>query len=139
MTDAFVVDASIAVAWVHPEQRTAATEAMLEAVNRGTGVHAPSIWPIEVSNALLVLSRRRKLLEGNRKAGLDRLSALQVAIDHDGVAMAWDKLSELAVTHNLSVYDAAYIELALRLGLKLASKDEALARAAESMGVSRWK
>lgn len=136
MTEAVVVDASIAVAWVHPDQRTAASEAVLDALNRGTRAHAPSIWPLEVSNALLVLSRRRKLLEEDRKAGLDRLSALRVTIDHDGVAMAWDRLSELAVTHSLSVYDAAYVELALRRGLKLASKDEALRRAATLAGVT---
>lgn len=138
MTDAVVVDASIAVAWVHPDQRTVTSEALLDALNRGIPAHAPSIWPLEVSNALLALSRRGKLSEKIRQAGLHRLSALRVLIDQDGVSLAWDRLSDLAVAHSLSVYDAAYVELALRRGFKLASKDEALRRAATLAGLTLW-
>ena len=59
MTETFVVDASVAVAWVHPAQATAETQALLAALESGAVVEVPAIWPLEVANALLVLSRRK--------------------------------------------------------------------------------
>lgn len=135
MTSAFVVDASMAIAWVHPGQATAASEAFLRAIDHGTRVHAPSIWRLETANALLALTRRRLLTEAERELALAALEGLQVEFDHEAALHAYGALSDLARKHRLSIYDAAYLELALRTGLPLASKDGPLRTAAKRCGL----
>jgi predicted nucleic acid-binding protein len=126
-----VVDASIAVAWVHPAQATARSKALLEAVHDGAAIKVPALWPLETANALLVLVRRGKLTEEERQIALSALSGLRAQLDHEMSSLAFNKLSELATEHQLSVYDAAYLELALRTKLPLACKDGPLAVAAK--------
>ena len=138
MTRAFVADASVAIAWVHPAQATAETDAMLDAIGDGSTLEVPSLWPLEVCNALLVLVRRRKLLEAERQAALGWVRGLRVRIDHEGAALALTRLSELAAAHQLSVYDAVYLELAQRRKLPLGCKDGPLRKAANAAGVTLW-
>ncbi len=138
MTGAFVADASVAISWVHPAQATAQTDAMLEAIGQGATLEVPALWPLEVANALLVLVRRGKLLADERQAGLAWLRGLRVRIDHDTASLAFSTLSELAVAHQLSIYDAAYLELARRRKLVLGCKDGPLLAAAKRAGVSLW-
>jgi predicted nucleic acid-binding protein len=139
MTRSFVADASIAIGWVHPAQATAQTTAMLEALAEGATLEVPALWPLEVANALTVLRRRRKLTEDERQAGLGWLRILPVRIDHEMAALAFSRLSELASAHQLSVYDAAYLELAQRRRLKLGCKDGPLRSAASRAGVQLWE
>jgi len=134
----FVVDASIAIAWVHPDQATAATQAMLASVATGAILEVPSLWHLEVANALLVLRRRGKITDRERKLALDRLGALPCAIDGDTAAVAFGSVSEVATRYDLSVYDAAYVELAQRKALPLASKDQPLLNAARRAKVTVW-
>jgi predicted nucleic acid-binding protein len=103
---AFVADASVAVAWVHPAQGSATTAAMLDAMADGARLEVPALWTLEVANALTVLARRRKLTEEERQAALGWLRGLPLAIDHEGSALAFTRLAEIAVAHRLSVYDA---------------------------------
>ena len=138
MTSAFVADASVAIGWVHPAQATKQTAAMLDAIADGATVEVPALWPLEVANALIVLVRRRKLAEDERQAGLGWLRGLRVRIDREMSGLAFSRLSELAVTHQLSVYDAAYLELAQRRKLVLGCKDGHLRTAAKRAGVSLW-
>ena len=138
MTKAFVIDASVAVAWVHPAQATAETSAMLDALAEGAILEVPALWPLEVANALLVLARRRKLADEEGQIGLGWLQGLPLRIDHEAAALAFSKLSELADTHQLSVYDAAYLELAHRKNLPLACKDGPLRKAAKRAGLRLW-
>ena len=138
MTRAVVVDASVAVAWVHPAQATAETAAMLDAVAEGVTLEAPALWPLEVANALTMLVRRRKLTPAERQIGLGWLRGLPVRLDHEMAALAFSRLSELADAHHLSVYDAAYLELAKRRQLELACKDGPLRKAAKQAGVALW-
>lgn len=138
MTRSFVADASVAVAWVHPGQATKETAAMLESIANGAAVVVPALWPIEVANALLVLVRRKKLVERERQAALGWLGGLSVRIDHDAALLGFTKLSELASEHALSVYDAAYLELAQRLKLSLGCKDGPLRQAAARSSVQLW-
>lgn len=133
-----MADASLAIAWVHPAQATAQTEAMLDAMSEGATIEVPALWRLEVANALLVLTRRRKLSESECNQALRWLSGLPVTLDHEMVGLAWSKLSELAVAHQLSVYDAAYLELAVRRRLALACKDGPLKRAASAEGLPAW-
>ena len=139
MTREFVADASVAVGWIHPAQATPETEAMLEAIGDGATLEVPALWPLEVANALVVLVRRRKLRNEERVAGLGWLKGLRVRVDHDMVSLAFSRLSDLATAHHLSVYDAAYLELAQRRGLTLGCKDGPLKTAAKGAGVSLWK
>ena len=138
MRRAFVADASVAVGWVHPAQATADTESMLDAVAQGGVLEVPALWPLEVSNALMVLVRRRKLSEGERHVALRWLRSLAPRVDHEMATIAFSKLAELASTHQLSVYDATYLELAQRRGLRLACKDGPLEDAARRCGVQLW-
>ena len=130
MTKEFVVDASIGIAWVHPAQSTAQSEALLDVIAAGAVVRAPALWPLETANALLVLTRRGKLTEEERVNALTALARLSVVADHEMAALAFGKLSDLATRHGLSVYDAAYLELALRRKLPIACKDGPLRTAA---------
>lgn len=138
MTGAFIADASVAIGWVHPAQATRHTEAMLDAIADGATLEVPALWPLEVANALIVLVRRRKLTESERQAGLGWLRGLRLRLDHDMASLAFSRLSELAAVHHLSVYDAAYLELALRRKLVLGCKDGPLRAAAKRAGVSLW-
>lgn len=138
MTRAFVADASVAIGWVHPAQATAHTRAMLDAIAEGATLEVPALWPLEVANALAVLQRRRKLTEDERQAGLGWLRGLPLRIDHEMALLAFSRLSELAAAHQLSVYDAAYLELAQRRRLVLGCKDGPLRTAARRAGVGLW-
>ena len=139
MTEAFVVDASVAIAWVHPAQATRQTAAMLDAIADGATVEVPALWSLEVANALIVLVRRRKLADEEREAGLGWLRGLRVRVDHEMSALAFSRLSELAAAYRLSVYDAAYLELAQRRRLLLGCKDGPLRIAATRAGVGLWR
>ena len=70
MNQPFAADASVAIAWVHPAQATAATQALLQSIRGGTAIYVPALWPLEVANALLVLTRRKKLTEEERRMAL---------------------------------------------------------------------
>jgi predicted nucleic acid-binding protein len=138
VTRAFVADASVAVGWVHPAQATAQTAAMLEAIADGATLEVPALWSLEVANALTVLVRRRKLTEDERQTGLVWLRGLRVRVDHEMASLAFSRLSELASTYRLSVYDAAYLELAHRRTLALGCQDGPLREAARQSGVRLW-
>jgi predicted nucleic acid-binding protein len=138
MTRAFVADAAVAIGWIHPSQATAQTAAMLDAVAEGATLEVPALWPLEVANALLVLVRRGRLHQDERETALEWLRGLRVRLDHEMGPLALSRLSELASTCNLSVYDAAYLELAQRRRLMLGCKDGPLRTAAKRAGVSLW-
>lgn len=139
MTRAFVADASVAIGWVHPAQATPHTAAMLDAIEAGATLEVPALWPLEVANALTVLQRRRKLTDGERDVGLGWLRGLPLRIDYEMALLAFSRLSELASAYQLSVYDAAYLELAQRRRLALGCKDGPLRDAARRAGVRLWE
>jgi predicted nucleic acid-binding protein len=132
---AFVADSSVGLAWIHPAQANDLTRALLEDVDSGAVVHVGVLWPIEIANALLVAVRRKLMTDAQRKGALALLPALNVVIDSEGPLLAWTTISDLAARHNLSVYDACYLELALRKALPLASRDQPLRAAARKAGV----
>lgn len=127
---AFVPDASIVIAWVHPDQATAESNEWLGHLVGGATLVAPSVWPLEVANALTVLARRRRLTSRERDAALAALAELPVSLDHEGSARGLSTLAAIAVAESLSVYDASYLELARRRELPLACRDGPLRDAA---------
>jgi len=136
---AFVADASVAVGWVHPAQATPETAATLDAIAEGAILEVPALWPLEVANALTVLVRRRKLTQDERQTAFGWLRVLPLRVDHEMSSLAFSRFSELATAHHLSVYDAAYLELAQRRKLVLSSNDGRLRKAATQCGVRIWE
>jgi predicted nucleic acid-binding protein len=135
----FVVDASVAVAWVYPDHATDYSNSALKAFLSGSVIHAPQIWPLEVTNALVVLFRREKLTLEEREEAMGWLSKLPVAIDDQGTNQTFARIPHIALQFGLSAYDATYLELAARGGLALACKDGALREAASKARVKIWR
>ena len=135
MSDAFVVDASVGLAWVHPSQASAESDKLLEEVEAGAAIIVPSLWFLEVANGLLAGQRRKFIAAAERKTALEKLSGLNLTVDEETSQAAFRKTSELAERHGLSVYDAAYLEAALRRKLPLGSRDGPLRAAAKKCGV----
>ncbi|MGO9464305.1 MAG: type II toxin-antitoxin system VapC family toxin, partial [Isosphaeraceae bacterium] len=97
--------------------------------------HVPSLWPLEVANALLVGERRGRITSAETARFVAILGAFPITVDDQTVAHAWTDTMHLARAHNLSSYDAAYLELAIRFGLPLAALDGRLKAAAGAVGV----
>ena len=135
MSDPFVADSSIGIGWIHPSQATELTKKLLEEAKNGIAVHVPALWQLEIANGLLVAVRRKLMTAPQRELGLALVSQLRVIIDDETNRLAFSTISELAVKHSLSVYDASYLELARRKSLPLATRDEALKTAAKKSGV----
>ena len=135
MSAAWVIDSSVGFAWVHPNQATPETDKLLEEVEAGATVVIPALWFVEMANSLLVLQRRKKLTKEERKAALETLSGMNFAVDEEAAKAAFQKTSELAEKYDLTVYDATYLEVALRRNLPLASRDAALISAAKKCGI----
>jgi predicted nucleic acid-binding protein len=135
MSEGFIADSSVGVAWAVHSQASAATDELLDRVAAGTPLVVPTLWPFEVANSLLVLLRRKKMLAEDRDRALGALAQLPLVVNDEGPRLALGRISELAGEHGLSVYDAVYLELAVRRKLPLASRDEALCKAAQGCRV----
>lgn len=99
------------------------------------GAFAPQLWPLEAVNGLLIAQRRGRIDAAKRHRFARGLHALPIRIDQETATQVWSATHTIAESHQLSAYDAAYLELALRLGAPLATKDRPLAAAAHSLGV----
>jgi predicted nucleic acid-binding protein len=126
-----VVDASVALAWILPDERPAALAA-LQRIRDDEGL-APALWWYEMRNGLVVNERRGRLSLEETERALRDLSSLTIAIDRSPDEAA---VMALARRHRLTVYDAAYLELAMRRNLPLATLDAQLARAAQAERVA---
>ena len=138
MKEPFVADSSIALSWVIPTQKSALADGLLQEVGEGRRFVVPVLWGFEVANGLIALSRRKRISDEHCQLAIDILRRLQPVIDEDGVRMALAETSGLAVKYGLSVYDACYLELAARRRLVLATRDEALHKAAKEHGVKAF-
>jgi predicted nucleic acid-binding protein len=135
VSEGFIADSSVGVAWAVPSQASAATDDLLDMVATGTPLVVPTLWPFEVGNSLLVLLWRKRILAPERDRALEALARLPLLVDDEGPRLALGRISELAGETGLSVYDATYLELALRRKLPLASRDQALCSAAQGCRV----
>lgn len=130
--NAFVLDTSATVAWSFAEELDARAQALLDLV-LDARVVVPPLWFYEVANALLVAERRGRLVPGEAEKFLDMLATLSV--DSDDRPQDTKPIVALSRRFGLTAYDAAYLELALRLGLPLATRDARLAKAAQQAGI----
>jgi predicted nucleic acid-binding protein len=129
------LDASVALCWCFPEQGTSYTDAVMKVVEEGGEVRVPFIWPLEVSNALLIAERYKRVTVRQTAAFFRYAKEWLLPPDTQALGSAFDSLLNLARRYQLSSYDAAYLELALREGLPLATLDSALRSAARRVGV----
>jgi predicted nucleic acid-binding protein len=129
---AFVLDCSVTLPWFLEDERTAFTDSLLFAAKR-TEYWVPGIWCLEFPNALLVAQRRRRIERLRRIEALDQIPKLHIRVDAEPVNL--NSVSAVAEKHDLSTYDAAYLELALRQGLGLITLDRELADAASIEGI----
>jgi len=129
-----VVDASAILAWLFEDENDAGSDEVADFVEMN-GAIAPALWRLEVANVLRSAERRGRCTQTFVDQSLSRLERLSVVVDGDTDQMAWSTILELARVDDLTVYDAAYLELAIRLRLPLATRDQELAAAAKRHGV----
>ena len=130
----FVLDCSVTMAWVFDDEDDPYAASVRDRLGGDVAV-VPSIWPLEVGNALLVAERRKRVsrAEALRFAGI--LRQLPIDVDATPALAALDGLLAIAHDTGLSVYDAEYLDLAATHGLPLATLDKTLRRAARRLGV----
>ncbi len=134
----FVLDGSVTMAWFFRDEADAYAEAVEDSLAHAQAV-VPALWPLEVANTLVVGERRKRSTEAQAATWLNYLRVLPIIVDDETAIRAWDDTLSLARAHQLSAYDAAYLELALRRGLTLASLDDRLKDAAAGVGVVGYK
>jgi predicted nucleic acid-binding protein len=132
----FVIDASATLPWCFADETTAWTEGLLERIRHGDTALVPSHWAVEVSNGMLVALRKGRIQPGRPELFWDQLAKLPIDADHPLSSEQAKSVLGICQAHGLTVYDAAYLELAKRKNLPLASLDNELLRAARQEGVA---
>ena len=131
----WVLDASIALAWALPDEASDQADRFLSRVTAKDVLWVPSLWWYEVANALVVAERRKRLKEADGIHLIDLYRALPIKTDMVSGTAVMEQLRTLARQYNLTAYDVAYLELALRKGLGLATADLNLQSASKKAGV----
>lgn len=133
----FVLDCSIVFAWYFADESNEYADAIARSLTRSRPI-VPGHFALEVANTLVMGERRNRSTEADAASFVGRLSSLKILIDEATAAQAWSATLPLARAHRLSAYDAAYLELALRRGLPLATLDEILRSAANAAGIGLY-
>jgi predicted nucleic acid-binding protein len=133
---AFVIDASSTLPWCFADETTEATNALLTRLKTGDEAIVPAHWPAEVANALLMARRRKRIPFEDVHRFLEDLEALPIRVDTSAMNQIRAGVFPLAEQYELTVYDAAYLELAIRENLPLATLDTDLRKASRAVGIS---
>jgi predicted nucleic acid-binding protein len=136
--DRFVLDGSITLAWLFLDEQDPYADAIVGKLPH-IEMLVPRLWHLEVANVLLAGERRGRCTQADTTNWLRFLSGLPIAVDDSTEARAWSDTIALARRHGLTEYDAAYLELALREGLPIATLDAKLEAAATAVGVARYR
>jgi predicted nucleic acid-binding protein len=131
----FVLDASVALAWCFKDEATEAADRLLARLEAETAA-VPTLWSIEVANVLAFGERRQRITPAESADFIARLETLVIVPDEETTPRAFGQILDLSRSQRLTAYDAAYLELAMRLGVPLATKDADLGNAAERLGVT---
>jgi predicted nucleic acid-binding protein len=129
-----VVDCSVTMAWCFEDECDELADAVLDALADGEA-WVPSLWPLEVANVLVAAERRRRLTAADSARFIELLMGLPIVVDDRSHERALSQVLAAARQLGISVYDASYLELAMRLGATLATRDTQLSAAAASAGV----
>src|SRR5258708_29280205 len=132
----FVPDASATLAWCFKDESSEWTKALLARFKAGDSAVVPQHWPVEVANAFLAAVRRGRISKDKTARLFRDLLALPIRIDSANTETTFGQGFAIAEKYRLTVYDAAYLELAIREGIALATLDTELQNAARSAGVS---
>jgi len=130
-----VIDSSLTMAWCFKDEATGASDAIRDRLERTSAV-VPAHWPIEVQNSARVGERRGKVSLGELGAFIAFVRLQHIELDVRPLDATFGDLLALSRQYGVTPYDAAYIELALRRGLPLATRDANMARAAQSLGIT---
>lgn len=133
MTD-LVLDASVALSWCFKNEASTVADRVLDRL-ADEAASVPAIWHVEISNVLALSERRGRITPANSSEFIALLETLDIVVDDETPSRALGHVLDLARAVRLTAYDAAYLELAMRLGIPLASKDTDLCNAAERLGV----
>lgn len=129
-----VVDCSVTMAWCFEDECDELADAVLDALAAGE-TWVPSLWPLEVANVLVAAERRRRLTAADSARFVELLMGLPIVVDDRSHERALSQVLAAARQLGISVYDASYLELAMRLGASLATRDAQLRAAAATAGV----
>jgi len=134
MTPHLVIDASVSGSWCFPDEASPLSEAVLESVAR-SGAVVPTLWMYEMASILAIGERRGRIEAKAAVVIREALADLPIQPDQTRTLRTISHLVNLAQEHDLTPYDASYLELAMRSGSALATSDAALKRAGERAGV----
>jgi predicted nucleic acid-binding protein len=134
----FVLDCSVTMAWCFEDEGTIYTEKVLNALREGYEALVPPIWKLEISNVLILAERKKRIMAATANNFKHALTALPIKTDYDANEYIFDTVYELARELHLTIYDASYLELAIREKLPISTLDNAIIRAAHKIGISRF-
>ena len=137
-TNGIVIDASVALAWCFPDEASDYADGVLVALEDRTAM-VPAIWSLEITNALLVGERRKRIRQPEVRRFVELLKGLSILEDGQPFADTMSNILPLAREHDLSAYGAAYLDVAVRHGAPLATLDAALQKAGRMAGVKIFK
>lgn len=129
-----VLDTSLTLSWYFEDERTAQANALLDRVV-DEGAVVPGLWRLEVASGFQTAIRRKRATAEYRDRALEALAEMDITVDRDTDAHAWNTTLHLSDRFALTLYDAAYLELAQRTKLPLASLDQRLCEAATTLGL----
>ena len=132
---ALVIDGSTTIGFLLKDEQGASPLKALEAIENGAATFVPAHWSVEVANGLIMAERRKRASQADITEALALVAALPVECDDETTQRAFSDTAALARQYGLTLYDAAYLELAMRRGAALASTDAALCKAAKAAGV----
>ena len=134
MSAAFVVDCSMAMAWLFHDEATPQTGAVPNRLAIETAL-VPPLWFIEITNVLAIAERKGRITQAQSSAFISDLDKLEIERDDEVTERAFTHLLTLCRTHRLTSYDAVYVDLAVRRSLPLATLDDQMRKAASKLGV----
>ena len=134
MIQDFVIDNSVVMSWCFKDETSKYTDAMLDYLEQATA-YVPAIWPLEVSNVLLVAERRKRLSRSDSSRFISLLLELPIIVEPESPVRMLSEILALAREYKLSSYDASYLDLAMRKGLPIATTDKNIILAARRSSV----
>ena len=133
-----VIDASVALAWCFPDEANDYADKVLVALE-GRSILVPALWPIEITNALVVAERRKRIIQSSIRRFIELLSGLTVIMVAQSATESVSNILPLAREYNLSAYDAAYLDVALRDDAPLATLGKKLQEAGRTAGIEIFR
>jgi predicted nucleic acid-binding protein len=134
VANGIVIDASVALAWCFPDEASEYADGVLVGLDGRTAM-VPAIWSLEITNALLVGERRKRIRQPEVRRFVELLKGLSILEDGQPFAETVSNVLPLAREYDLSAYDAAYLDVAVRHEAPLATLDKALQKAGRAAGL----